>query len=183
MNIEFYSSHVETLADLIKIAEKHNCTITFGVMPSHERDIDESILMRTGFTKELITELNEKLIIENADSSADKVWFELYNKNDKTRHSMVYIETSTYFIARRQEIEFDDEVPSDELIAKLEEHDQMMEIEAYTIHEYYNPTIIHGFGNKERVDDFRVYRSGMALKFFGDLVCDYLNEPRINRVY
>lgn len=26
------------------------------------------------------------------------------------------------------------------------------------------------------------YRSGMALKYFGDYVCDYLGEPRIERV-
>lgn len=28
-----------------------------------------------------------------------------------------------------------------------------------------------------------VYREGMALKFFGDLVCDYLGEERIVRTY
>ena len=39
-----------------------------------------------------------------------------------------------------------------------------------------------GFGNDECVEDFRCYRNGMALKFFGDLVCDYLGEPRIDRV-
>lgn len=28
-----------------------------------------------------------------------------------------------------------------------------------------------------------VYREGMALKIFGDLVCDYLGEERIVRTY
>ena len=41
---------------------------------------------------------------------------------------------------------------------------------------------IHGF---EGVDtsEINVYREGMTLKFFGDLVCDYLGEERIKEVY
>jgi len=46
-----------------------------------------------------------------------------------------------------------------------------------------SPTIINGFGNETKVVDYRVYREGMALKFFGDLVCDYLEEPRIVESY
>lgn len=42
---------------------------------------------------------------------------------------------------------------------------------------------IYGFGNDNRIKDFRCYRPGMALKYFGDLVCDYLGEERICRVY
>ena len=45
------------------------------------------------------------------------------------------------------------------------------------------PTIIRGFGNENKIVDGRVYRSGMAVKYFGDLVCDYFGEPRIERTY
>ena len=41
-------------------------------------------------------------------------------------------------------------------------------------------TTIKGFDGLEHPS---VYREGMALKFFGDLVCDYLGEERIVRVY
>ena len=41
-------------------------------------------------------------------------------------------------------------------------------------------TVIKGFNGLEHPN---VYRAGMALKFFGDLVCDYLKEERIVRSY
>ena len=99
---------------------------------------------------------------------------------------MTYIESSTYFLVERLsefDFRFDEDTPSDELIEWLQLHDHLWGTEVYTIHESHNPTIIHGFGNEKRIEDFRCYRSGMAVKFFGDLVCDYLGEPRVNRVY
>lgn len=186
MNIEFYSNHMESLSDLMKIAEKHNCTITFGFMSHSDGDIDEDVLKKNGFTTELLEELNDKMKVNDSGSTFDKVWFQLYEKDTETYHTMTYIESSASVIVEKldeYEFRYDDEEPSDDLIAKLEEHDHLLDYGAYTINVHYNPTIINGFGNEKRVEDFRVYRSGMALKFFGDLVCDYLNEPRIKRVY
>lgn len=186
MNIDFCNSHMETLADLMKIAEKHNCAITFGITSHSDRDIDEDVLKKNGFTSELLEELKCKMTVKDSVSSYDNAWFQLYEKNTKTYHTMAYIENSAYVIVEKLdelEFRFDDEEPSDELIATLEKLDEMLEIGVYTINEHYNPTIIHGFGNKEKVEDYRVYRPGMALKFFGDLVCDYLKEPRIKRCY
>lgn len=181
MNVDFGSSHIETLADLIKIAEKHNCKITFGFDSHHETDIDEDILKKCGFTDEDLAFIRNNMNIYSCDSTLDRIWFELYDENNKTYNNMIYIESSTYFVVGEDGCSI--EYPSYELTTKLEEHDEMTEIGVYTILESYNPTIIHGFGNKEKVEDYRVYRSGMALKFFGDLVCDYLNEPRIQRTY
>lgn len=45
------------------------------------------------------------------------------------------------------------------------------------------PTEISGFGNKELITDGRCYREGMALHFFAELVCNYLNEPMIYNTY
>ena len=42
-------------------------------------------------------------------------------------------------------------------------------------------TVVRGFDGVSTY--INVYREGMALKFFGDLVCDYLGEPRIIRTY
>ena len=186
MNIDFCTSHMETLADLIKLAEKHNCKIHFGFSTSSEREIDEDIINRIGLKDGLFEEMKDKMEIHDSASSFDRVWFELYDKTADSYSSMAYIESSTYFTVEKLsewDFRFEEDTPSEELIVWLEEHDELWDLDKYTIHESHNPTIIHGFGNKERVEDFRVYRSGMALKFFGDLVCDYLNEPRIARCY
>ena len=186
MNVEFYSSHIDTLADLIKLAEKHNCSIHFGFDTSYERELDEDIVKMHGLTDALLQELYEKMTISDSASTFSKIWFELYDDNNKSYNTMAYIESSTYFLVEKLGdfyFRFEEDEPSDELIAWLDEHDEMWGTEHYTINESHNPTIIYGFENKERIKDYRCYRSGMALAYFSDLVCDYFKEPRINRVY
>lgn len=184
MNIDFYSSHMDTLADLMRLAEKHNCCIRFGFDASSEREIDKDILKKCGLADALFQELEEQMTISDCQSNFGKVWFELYDKTANTINILTYIQSSTYFsVEKISELEFRYEYPSNELVEWLEENDECLEADNYIIHQAYNPTIIHGFGNEKRVEDFRVYRSGMALKYFSDLVCDYLGEPRINRVY
>ena len=182
MNIDFGVSHMETLSDLMRIAEKHNCRITFGFASSLEQEIDEDILKRYGFTDELIEEMKEKMTINNAVSLFDEVWFELYDQRNKTYNTMTFIESSTYFVLPKDDYYLINGI-SEDLENVLDEHDEFYRPDEYVIHQGYNPTIICGFGYEKRVEDFRVYRSGMALKYFGDLVCDYLKEPRISRCY
>jgi hypothetical protein len=184
MNIEFYSNHMDTFAVLMRLAEKHNCCIRFGFDASSEREIDEDILEKYGFTDALLQEMNDQMIIRDSQSTFSKVWFELYDKTRNTTNTMTYIQSSTYFsVEKISELEFRYEYPSNELVEWLEENDADWDADNYIINKAHNPTIIYGFGNKNRVEDFRVYRSGMALKYFSDLVCDYLGEPRIDRVY
>lgn len=184
MNIDFSGSHMDTLADLMRLAEKHNCCIRFGFDASSEREIDEDILEKYGFTDALLQEMDDQMIIEDSQSTFSKVWFELYDKTRNTTNTMAYIESGTYFsVERISELDFRHKYPSNELMEWLEENDECWEADNYIIHKSHNPTIIYGFGNEKRVEDFRVYRSGMALKYFSDLVCDYLGEPRIYRVY
>lgn len=180
MNIEFYQSHMETLAELQKLAENHNCVITFGFSSNFDREIDKDILKKRGFSDKVLAEMNE-LTFEDTVTLFDKFWFNLFNKNDESQHSMVYIESNTYFYYSADKNDYTE--LSEELIKAFEEYDITGRIDEYTVNVCYNPTIIRGFGNEKKVEDYRVYRSGMALKFFGDLVCDYLNEPRIKRVY
>lgn len=187
MNVDFGQSHMETLADLMKLAEKHNCRIRFGFYTNSEQEIDEDIVKSIGLTDELMEELRDKMTIKYSASHFDKIWFELYDMRFENYNTMAYIESGTYFAVDRldeDEFYFDEEdKPSEELIEWLEERDEMWGMDEYTINESNNPTIIHGFGNKERIEDYRCYRSGMALAYFSDLVCDYLKEPRIHRVY
>ena len=184
MNIDFGGSHMDTLADLMRLAEKHNCCVRFGFDASSEREIDEDILKKYGLTDALFQELEDQMTISDCQSTFSKVWFELYDKTANTNNTLTYIQSSTYFLVEKiSELEFRYEYPSNELVEWLEGNDADWDAGNYIINKAYNPTIIYGFGNKERVEDFRVYRSGMALKYFGDLVCDYLGETRINRVY
>lgn len=186
MNIEFFNAHIETLADLIKLAEKHNCKIHFGFYSSNEREIDEDIAKKNGLTDELLQEIYDKMTVSDSASSFDKMWFELYDLNSGCYNTMTYIESETYFTVEKLsefDFRFDEDTPSDELIEWLELHDRLWGTDVYTINENHNPTIIHGFGNEKHIEDFRCYRSGMALAYFSDLVCDYLKEPRIHRVY
>lgn len=184
MNIDFGGNHMDTLADLMRLAEKHNCCIRFGFDASSEREIDKDILEKCGLTDALFQELEDQMTISDCQSTFSKVWFELYDKTANTTNTLTYIQSSTYFsVEKISELEFRYEYPSDELVGWLEGNDADWDADNYIIHKAHNPTIIHGFGNEKRVEDFRVYRSGMALKYFSDLVCDYLGEPRIDRVY
>lgn len=183
MNIDFCSSHMDTLADLKAIAEKHNCKIIFGFTSDYEQDIDQELLLKKEFTQEFIDEMNCLMEITHSASTFHKVWFELFDKNANTYNTMAYMERSTFFTVKKEPIYSHDEQPSDKLIELLDKRDEMWDNDEYTINESDSPTVIYGFGNTERVEDYRCYRSGMALKFFGDLVCDYLKEPRIHRVY
>lgn len=184
MNIDFGSNHMQTLADLQALAEKHNCKITFGFYSNSDHELDDDVLEKHGFTEEMREELRDSdlMLIKDCTSTFEKVWFELLESNGKS-NTMAYIQSGTYFIAELEDSFYREKEASDELIAKLEERDEMYYTGQYTINLSHNPTIIYGFGNKEKVEDYRVYRSGMALHFFSNLVCDYLNEPRIKRVY
>lgn len=183
MNVEFNSNHMATLIDLYNLAQKHNCVINFGTDSSFERELDYDILEKSGFSKSVIEELqnlDDDEDITDKHTLVDKIWFELYNKTDETYHSMAYIENTTFFSTSLDTYRI-----SDELFETLCNHDIHGGIDSgeYFINEVYCPTVIYGFGNKEKVQDFRCYRNGMALKFFVDLVCEYLNEPYIKRNY
>ena len=186
MNIGFFNSHMETLVELVEIAKKHNCKIYFGFYTSGEREIDADVIKKSGLTPELYEEMKDKMHISDSMSSSEQVWFELYDESTGLYNTMSYTENDTYFRVSKDNDDFvvdEEDEPSDELIEWLELNDKLWDMDFYTINEQHNPTVICGFGNDECVEDFRCYRNGMALKFCSDLVCDYLGEPRIDRVY
>lgn len=182
MDVSFYSPHMETLSDLMELAKKHDCKISFGFSSSNDREMDEELLAMIGLSEEMLSEMKDKMTISFSESVFDKLWFELSDNRDHTYHTLAYIERSTTI-----EVEcasgFSFYSVSEQLFDCLRENDVSCNGDTYFISKRYNPTVICGFGYDKMVEDFRVYRSGMALHYFANLVCDYLHEPKIDRVY
>lgn len=183
MNIYFSSTHLQTLCNLKALAEKHGCSINFGV-----NDFDDF----TGYEK--FTDYSEAVIEELRDrgyfwtdtekGSATGSWFELFDPNNEKCH----YHNLTYFSGwQAVEYEPDDDIDDDNPLSK--EAEEFLGDNTYEECDYggknllyvsFADTEIRGFEGQEHPS---VYREGMALKFFGDLVCDYLGEERITRVY
>lgn len=173
MNIEFYKVHTDTLRDLRNIAAKHNCYIQFGFDSDSGSDIDEELFEKKGFDIEALRDLR----LEHECYERQTIWFELVEKGDTTKyHSLSYTECNSYFNFEECEL-FGCE--NEEFVNFMEEH---CEYEGF-INIRDSHTTICGFGLERPKECNLVYRSGMALKFFSDYVCDYLGEERIDRVY
>ena len=189
MNVTFSSTHLETLSDLQRLAEKHNCKISFGCYSDTNKEIDYATLRDNEASKEVINKLDNAweygVSISNAQSTNEQIWFQLYDPNGEKHYNvMSYHENHTYF-----EVEFDYDFEEQEnnkdLIEWLKEHktDWNYDKDKYIICLDSAPTTINGFGYEEEHKDYRVYREGMTLHYFTELVCKYLKEPMIERTY
>lgn len=181
MNIEFTSAHIQTLCELKELAEKHGCRITFGV--DSWTGVDPEFEEFDDYTSKIHEELNDKGNFSNGVIDMTKFWFELCDPNNKERqyHYLEYSQgeqTITY-----------EPFPFEELSEEAEEFisenradwdDSGTIDDEVVLFARLGGTTICGFKGLEHPS---VYREGMALKFFGDLVCDYLGEERIQRVY
>lgn len=188
MNTVFSSTHLETLVDLQALAKKHNCRISFGCNSNSDGEINNDILRDNDASEEVIKKLNHaweyNISINNIQSTNEQIWFQLYDPNGKKHcNGMSYYNNRVYF-----EVNFDDnfdEENNQDLIDWLEEHkmDYLYSFNKYIICLDSAPTIITGFGYEEEHKDYRVYREGMALHYFTELVCNYLKESMIKRTY
>ena len=180
MNVDFYAEHCDTLVELIQMAKKHNCNIKFGFRSDSRAEVDEDLLKSKGFTDNMLKEFFDNVEANSEHYSNECLWFELYDARDKTYHNLEYINANTFFYFDK---DYSDDDLSEELIELLDE----LEYEGMGfINISDNKTKIFGFTEASKdtwVETNEVYRSGMALKFFGDYVCDYLGEERIVRVY
>lgn len=189
MNINFTSTHLETLCELKAIAEKHNCKINFGVQTIDYNEVygelDLEMLRHFGFTDSDIMYINDYMRINHHSELVETVWFELIEKKaDKTSiHQMSYGVNTIDLLIDRNNLGLYSQPDNESVIEKLEEHSLDYDNHDYVISESCDKTWVHGFGNDKDIEDNRVYRFDMALKYFADLVCDYLGEPRIERVY
>ena len=180
MDVLFHSEHMKTLSDLQAMAEKHNCIIKFGFRTSSTTEFCEcEHLIEKNVPPEVITAIEKcDIQLNGLLATFDCMWFELYDIEKKKYNTMCYSENSVYFTAEEQYC-WDDEPPEE---VKDWLYDGCYEGGSYYV---YNeaPTVINGFGYEGEHYDGRVYREGMALKFFADLVCEYLGEDYIQRTY
>lgn len=180
MDIHFNSEHLATLKDLQEIALKHNCVINFGIRSSTHTDFDDcSDLIQSNVPKKVLKAIEDGNVdLREVNGTCSTLWFELYDKETKKYNTLSYTEDTVSFVAEDMYSVYDE---------KPEVVEEWLSSGGYEDSDYYYythcPTIIHGFGYKSEHKDFRVYRSGMALKFFSDLVCKYLKEPMIERTY
>ena len=178
MNIRLSSVHMRTLTKLNEIALKHNCVISMGTNDNFNDDlaIDDFKEYFDDLTDEIIEDINDKLIVERCYDTSSSYWFELYDKNTETYNVLSYINIDMF-------IQFEDDAYS------------TMNIN-WDTEDFLNNNCDYGYclgvhTANQKIDGFKgvdtskinVYREGMLLKFFGDLVCDYLGEERINEVY
>lgn len=180
--MNFSSTHVETLCDLQALAKKHNHRISFSCDYSHSDELNTELLLKNNIPEHMIEILEDEDCVENIEtiSQSSRLWFALMDNKSDTTHTMEYRQETMYFVFRILDPEeYSMESFTDYCYQTFEEGFDDTFYDGFT----HYPTIIQGFGNKEKIIDNRVYREGMALKFFGDLVCDYLGEPRIKRVY
>ena len=179
MDTYFGWAHVETICDLKAIADKHNCKINFGTRHTTSDTVDCGLMEKAGFTKDEVDFILRRSDIDRMSCDFDVIWFELYDIEKHTNNTLAYVESSTLLTFSR-DFEFDED---EELMRKLEENDAFWEYDEYSLDLRDSSTQIVGFGKDKREENSLVYREGMALKYFADYVCDYLKEPRIERVY
>lgn len=183
MNILFTETHLETLCKLKTLAKKHNCSIRVGVHNSCGFIDYEKFI---GYSKYIIEELQTRGVFVDSTKhgTLTDLWFELFDPNNAKphRHSLMYSKGLQVV-----EYKLDDDVnnhnPLSEDAEKFLEDNHYKEFadcEQKILYVSFSETAIEGFEKQEHPS---VPREKMALKFFGDLVCDYLGEERIVEVY
>lgn len=180
MNVEFTSAHMETLCELKALAEKHGCRITFGVNSwAHNNLVFGDF---ENYTDAIYRELTSNGDFSNGSYDITRLWFLLYEPNNEKQkcHYLSYSEGSQLVEYEKYSWEELSKKAQNFLEENKAEWDDHSIDEKITLYTKLGGTEIKGFDSSEHPN---VYREGMALKFFGDLVCDYLKEERIIRNY
>ena len=186
MDITLSKQHFETLKDLMEIAEKHNCTIQLGIKQLSDHSIGDDILKANNYLQEDIDTINEllRLAYSTKEITSTILWFDLYEKGKYKHNYMCYSHRHTKFFISVEDFRKLDDNITERLIEKTDTTYNAMDFSnGWAFNETTEPTTICGFGNEENICDYRISWAYMALQCFADLVCDYLNEPRIKRVY
>lgn len=198
MNIEFYSSHLETLTELKALADKHNCKLSFGIRnhPMQLDDIDKDYLIKhfhcpEDIAEEICDDTNGFCSFEHYNGGENSyIYFELrdYKDGDHPKYNIldkVYCEFS--FTIHVHEYNYlTEQTLSEKALQWLQENSMNDEWgyddnNDFIMIDTYENEEVHGFEGIEK--EGWCYRTGMILAVFAQLVCDYLGEERIKRTY
>lgn len=172
MSIYFSSSHIKTLSELQAIAEKHNCRIIFGVDTgtNHPDDFEITDLMIERVDNLRILAENN-ITIYSGINDMFTMFFELITKEGEY-NILKYESYSGYVNFDEDEIEdLPDEIKDEFYTEYSDDYDYFS----------FTNTEVYGFENVKHEPN--IYREGIMLREFANLVCDYLKEPRIVRNY
>lgn len=175
MNVLLSEPHMRTLAKLQQLAEKHNCVIKIGFKDRFDNEIENNFFRdKTSCNIEI---LRDAAVIGNEFMTTSILFFELFDKNNESYHTLEYKEI---YISFDFELDMYTDYKVRDLIYRLTEDDAD---DGNCCH-IFDEQEIKGFESiPETVENINVYREGIALREFSRLVCDYLGEPRIKEVY
>ena len=183
MRLTLTPTHLETLKDLMDIAKKHNCRIHISVHDEDQVDTTDDatdafdlLEQNKHLEKNVINEILEAASFEKVNILHDFVCFELieYLEDGNTKHHCLHYHS---FEVHLKMIESLDELDISNK-AREDLEDIVSEWDNSYIYDSGTFTKLYGFDGVD-TSFVNVYREGIALKNFGDLVCDYLHEPRI----
>lgn len=183
MNFEFYDAHIKTICDLQKLVEKHNCKLAFGTRnSSFNGEIDESFLKEyLNCSEDIAKEICEKCCFEEIRGDYTNSFFELYDKTKEKYNALTSLTLSVFF-----KIEICDDDLSTKAKNWLLNNSQNDEY-GYDNNKYLMFVVdttkekVYGFDGIKK--EGWIYRPGIMLAVFTQLVCDYLGEERIVRIY
>lgn len=176
MNIRLTPEHINILIKLNVIASKHDCVISCGTNSSFDESVDWDLLKkRVNLPETAQLELSEKTKKEFQETSS--YYFELYDKRNKTTHILIYTEASTSFWYDETNLYYDTDISND-TIFWLEKNNSGSSGNNKFISLYSAYHSFYGFDNIEK-EKIVVYREGILLNSFANLVCEYLGEEKI----
>lgn len=182
MNFDFYTEHIQTLADLQKLAEKHNCKIAFGFTSgAFDEDEKQDLLDILGCKGIVREEIDNEFSLSLKQGAYTKVYFELYDRTKDTYNVLTYYEHEL-LVSLENKSSFYPQY-SDETEQWLEENktDWSYDINDCYIFNETSKEEVRGFKGVKK--EWNIYRPGIMLAVFAQLVCDYLGEERIVRSY
>lgn len=186
------SIHINTLSKLHEIAKKHNCIINLEVRNYQFDEIEDVVEVLYDYGE--ISEKVKDFIIKNTEVQ-DRCnlvvnQFILTLRDRRTGkdihnyHTYAKIEGFIDFNPFEYELDDDYGLNNDDWNDDLEEFFEDVK-DGNSYYNYYTSKNSYGGwkGLDTKGDGYHTYRTGMHIKFFGDLVCDYLGEERIEEVY
>lgn len=188
MNFDFYNSHIETLCDLQALAKKHNCKLAFGTRNnSFDDEIDESFLKEyLDCPEDIAKEICEKCDFIEVRGNYTNSFFELYDKEKGKYNTLTYFTLSGAF----KIVTYEGISCQNNLSGKTKDWlaDNSMngewgydDLDDFYMHIDATKEEVHGFEGIKK--EGHIYRPGIMLAVFTQLVCDYLKEERIVRTY